>query len=597
MTALEKYPSHKSEIRTCWLEKKCLTLALATILSGMTPLNANSQKQKPEKVSPETEMLDKNHQEDEGKGRGYFILPSLNLLVSYNDWSDYGIEYPFDPQGAPILPPGAEIDLPEVFSFFPETAINANFFIRKGDAPHIVRIWDIPIRSISGNYEEIAPGIIKASSDTYITINNLNWWSYHTITFNGIGVPQEEINGSLNDLTPTDTLYLNKSGIDLTNFPWTNTAFGNTRKIWIIQGEGDENNRGHGVAFDWKDQGRLFWNEVTRISSGFTTVEEFYENYIASNPRVFNNPSRQETKTIGNQTYTISYYRVTRCTDYWWSSWSNYILSDVITFAVVQRVETANTLTTTPSIEWENWSWTIEFSDTDNTYPAWTPVPTWVPLSITITPDEGTIVKKVIVDGENYGGDLFIENIILSAENQNHSIKIICENQTPTHSIDLINWEHGTTEIHDAQGNLIEDLNQVPNGTEIQVKATSDEGYYVSKIEINGVEHLNNHHINPFVVKTIVQSDMTVESFYKPVETSSAEIAQSKVKIWTSKGEIIIMPQGEAISNLIIYNSQGEAISYTEAISEELRVRLRKGVYFVSFDENRKRITKKVLVE
>lgn len=57
------------------------------------------------------------------------------------------------------------------------------------------------------------------------------------------------------------------------------------------------------------------------------------------------------------------------------------------------------------------------------------------------------------------------------------------------------------------------------------------------------------------------------------------------------------MPQGEAISNLIIYNSQGEAISYTEAISEELRVRLRKGVYFVSFDKNRKRITKKVLVE
>lgn len=63
------------------------------------------------------------------------------------------------------------------------------------------------------------------------------------------------------------------------------------------------------------------------------------------------------------------------------------------------------------------------------------------------------------------------------------------------------------------------------------MKATSDEGYYVSKIEINGVEYLNNHHINPFVVKTIVQSDMTVESFYKPVETSSAEIAQSKVKI------------------------------------------------------------------
>lgn len=57
------------------------------------------------------------------------------------------------------------------------------------------------------------------------------------------------------------------------------------------------------------------------------------------------------------------------------------------------------------------------------------------------------------------------------------------------------------------------------------------------------------------------------------------------------------MPQGEAISNLIIYNSQGEAISYTGAISKELRVRLRKGVYFVSFDENRKRITKKVLVE
>ena len=57
------------------------------------------------------------------------------------------------------------------------------------------------------------------------------------------------------------------------------------------------------------------------------------------------------------------------------------------------------------------------------------------------------------------------------------------------------------------------------------------------------------------------------------------------------------MPQGEAISNLMIYNSQGEKISYTGAISEELRVRLRKGVYFVSFDENRKRVTKKVLVE
>lgn len=57
------------------------------------------------------------------------------------------------------------------------------------------------------------------------------------------------------------------------------------------------------------------------------------------------------------------------------------------------------------------------------------------------------------------------------------------------------------------------------------------------------------------------------------------------------------MPQGEAISNLIIYNSQGEAISYTGTISEELRVRLRNGVYFISFDENRKRITKKVLVE
>lgn len=609
MTALEKYPSHKSKIRTCWLEKKCLTLALATILSGMTPLNANPQKQKPEKVSPETERVDETHQEDEGKGgeketrAQSIILPSLNLMVPLVTGEDIGTPwFDFDPEGSPLLPDKAVIDLDELMGCLPELntplATDACFFLPAGYTCR-VKLGSIEWLSFSGNINttnsenevEIPswhatiyiPNSDPSLGDIRIVIN----WIYNA---NFVSEQGDTIN-----IAPNTTFFINPKAIDIPeNLPWTENTLSWKCKIWVEE------------EYNWFVLGFISKQETNgadeRVNCESTpeykTVNNFFETHFTQNPdpSFANNPYRIEKVTVEDKVCTFKIYKLAFST---WDggttgySWS---VSNVFFLKVLHNVETANTLTTTPSIEWENWSGTIEFSDTDNTYPAWSPLPTWVPLSITITPDEGTIVKEVIINGEVYSGVLVIPDIVFWQENQNN-IVVVCENQTPTHSIDIINWEHGTTEIHDAQGNLIEDLNQVPNGTEIQVKATSDEGYYVSKIEINGVEHLNNHHINPFVVKTIVQSDMTVESFYKPVETSSAEIAQSKVKIWTSKGEIIIMPQGEAISNLIIYNSQGEAISYTRAISEELRVRLRKGVYFVSFDENRKRVTKKVLVE
>ncbi len=308
-----------------------------------------------------------------------------------------------------------------------------------------------------------------------------------------------------------------------------------------------------------------------------------------------NNPYRIEKVTHGNKIYTLKIYKIAFATwdggttGYCWS------VSSVMFIIMVDNVEDINQ-TVTPSIEWTNWSGTIELSDTDNVYPAWTPVPTWVPLSLNITPTQGSIVKKVMVNGVDYGADLFIENIVFSWENQNNTIKIICENQNPTHSINVLNWENGTTEILDAQENPIEDLNQVPNGTEIQVKATSNEGYYASKIEINGVEHVNNTHINPFIVEAVVNSDMTIQTSYE-IDTSSVEVAESKVKIWTSNGEIIIMTRGTQISNLDIYTVEGKRISYTKVITADLRAPVEEGLYFVSFDENNKRKTTKVLVK
>ncbi len=57
------------------------------------------------------------------------------------------------------------------------------------------------------------------------------------------------------------------------------------------------------------------------------------------------------------------------------------------------------------------------------------------------------------------------------------------------------------------------------------------------------------------------------------------------------------MTRGTQISNLDIYNVEGKRIYYTRDGTDDLRVSVEEGVYIVSFDENNKRKTTKVLVK
>ncbi len=57
------------------------------------------------------------------------------------------------------------------------------------------------------------------------------------------------------------------------------------------------------------------------------------------------------------------------------------------------------------------------------------------------------------------------------------------------------------------------------------------------------------------------------------------------------------MTRGTQISNLDICTIEGKRIYYTRDGTDDLRVSVEEGVYIVSFDENNKRKTTKVLVK
>ncbi len=612
---LEKQTPEKPQ--THWWKRKCLALALATTLNGI-PLKISSQNQNLEKVSPKTERVDKIHQEErekETKNAGGFFascgvwVPIVTGLeeptIIVNGYAIYPW-FDFDPNGTPILPKDAVVDLDEViehFEFgFEAPSMQASFFLSAGNTCR-VKLPSNPFKAYlpegNENIRIINDEEIEVLGGPFtIIIEHPDWFS-QKIAFRwiyDISVVREQ--GDTIKLTSNTEFFINPKGFEIPeNLPWIENTLSWECKIWV-----KKKRNWYWLSIISKQETNGADERVGRkVDEEYKTVSNFFETNFSQNPdpSFANNPYHIEKITKEDKVYILKIYKIAFDTNDDHPAPQSAALWDVFFFKVLHSVETANTLTTTPSIEWENWSGTIELSDTDNVYPAWTPVPTWVPLSLNITPAQGSIVKKVMVNGVDYGADLFIENIVFSWENQNNTIKIICENQNPTHSINIINWGYGTAEILDAQGNPIEDLAEVPNGTEIQVKATSNEGYYVSKIEINGVEHVNNTHINPFIVDAVVNSDMTIEISYE-IDTSSVEVAESTIKIWTSNREIIIMPGGEWISDLRVYSMEGKLVNAMRQISGNDAVYIsisQPGVYVVSFMVKGKRENRKVVVE
>ncbi|PZM86957.1 MAG: hypothetical protein DLD55_03880 [candidate division SR1 bacterium] len=620
MTALEKYPSHKSEIRTCGLKKKCLTLALATILSGMTPLNASSQNQKPEKVSPETEMLDKkatdlsntennaNILRNEG---GEIITLSGNItavLTEVIGGASFISNYVCQ-NATPLLENDAIVYGQELMSYF---EANENL-----DGCHVFCADD---NKTYFNIEGITIDL-DGSHGNFIVEGN-------TIIINGsTNICIRKNNGDRVDIYfnygYSDALLINENG-DITEIPPERKLYLGGRFVEEIQNLLGEElfikfNDNDKVTFPELESGHTFATAIL----GYNAQGEYPENtndllYQGeySLPmdeilrRLDHSPSSTEIIDLGNgvklimDIYTFRVFSGDGMTGGIGPS------SELLRIAVVK----GGLAPVDVNIENEGVGGTFEifpfiwelgaFSEEPLT--DFFQVPIGSKLQLKIQPKEGYKIKRIIINGEEQNLDdpnatTVIEIEFKKLRENSITVEFKKNQEAPQGSINLMPEENGYTEFYkelengERSSELSDtELDNLEVGTKIKAKSFDDPGYYTKEVWVNNIPHgVDENNELEFEVE---EGNMNIK-VVRELDTSSIEVAESKVKIGTSNGEIIIMPKGTQISNLDIYTIEGKRISYTGVITDDLRVSVEEGFYIVSFDENRKRITKKVLVE
>ncbi len=588
----------------------------------MTPLNANSQKQNLEKVSPETEMLDKKATDLSNTENNANILRNEGWEIITLSWnitavlteviggasfiSNYVCQ-----NATPLLENDAIVYGQELMSYFEanENLDGCHVFCADDNKTYFNIEWiTIDLDGSHGNF--IVEGntiIINGSTNICIRKNNGDRVDIY-FNYGYSDALLKNKNGNITAIPPERKLYLGGEFVEeIQNLLW--------KELFIIFNDNDK------VTFPELES----WHTFATAILGYNAQWEYPENTndllhqgeaaVSINEllrRLNHSPSSTEIIDLGNGVKLIMDIYTFRVFSWDGMTWGIGPSSELLRIAVVK----GGLAPVDVNIENEGVGWTFEiypfiwelgaFSEEPLTDFSQVPIGSKLQLKIQPKSEEGYKIKRVIINGEEQNLDdpnatTVIEIKLKKFGGNSITVEFEKNQEAPQWSINLMPEENGHTKFYKELENGERspelsgtELDNLKVWTKIKVKSFDNLGYYTKEVLVNNIPHwVDENNELEFEVEEWTTNIKVV----RELDTSSVEVAESKVKIWTSNGEIIIMPRGTQISNLDIYNVEGKRISYTEVITADLRVSVKEGLYFVSFDENNKRKTTKVLVE
>ncbi len=615
MTSLEQNPKFEKP-RTHWWKRKCLALALATTLNGI-PLKINSQNQNFEKVSPETEMLDKKATDLSDTENNANILKNEGLEIITLSWNVTAIlvkqflamqEYVFQ-NATPLLENNAVISGQELMTYIEadEEVRECNFFCANDNETRFNIEWiSVDLDTSDGNFKVEGNTIIingsaiidvrKSNGDRMAVCFNRGYNDFRIIAQNGSPI-----------VTPSDrTFYLGEEyAEEIGLFPW-GKRFNDNDKVTLPELESWETLPNSVVGFDEQWQHPEIGHTLFFQGEGSLLPKEVLKrlDHFPSSTQIVDLENGVKIKV---DRYIFKFFS----SDGGMSAGAS-VSPDKRKIAVVK----GGLAPVDVNIENEGVGGTFEIfpfiwelgAFSEEPLSGFSQVPIGIKLQLKIQPksEEGYKIKRVIINGEEQNLDdpnatTVIEIELKKFGGNSVTVEFGKNQEAPQWSINLMPEENGHTEFYKELENGERspelsgtELDNLEVWTKIKIKSFDDPGYCTKEVLVNN---------SPYWVDENNELEFEVEEWttnikvVRELDTSSVEVAESKVKIWTSNGEIIIMTRGTQISNLDIYNVEGKRIYYTRDGTDDLRVSVEEGVYIVSFDENNKRKTTKVLVK